>query len=171
MPRSTIELRDARPGDDEAVRALTLAAYDEYATIMAPGAWAGLSRVVQQTLDRPDPAALRIVAEQNGVLLGSVLLYPPASDAYGGLTGSVEWPEVRLLAVDPRARGLGVGKALMHECVRRARAIGAAALGLHTSASLCVAIGMYERMGFERVPEHDFQPPGAELVTAYRLRL
>jgi hypothetical protein len=33
------------------------------------------------------------------------------------------------------------------------------------------AVRMYERLGFVRVPEHDFQPEGAELVTAYRLRL
>ena len=30
---------------------------------------------------------------------------------------------------------------------------------------------MYERMGFVRAPEHDFQPPGAERVTGYRLPL
>jgi hypothetical protein len=28
---------------------------------------------------------------------------------------------------------------------------------------------MYERMGFERAPENDFQPPGTELVVGYRL--
>ena len=69
-----------------------------------------------------------------------------------------------------RARD-GVGKALVMECVRRARARGAAELGLHTSRSMRVALGMYERMGFVRAPEHDFQPPGGEHVTAYRLPL
>jgi len=124
---------------------------------MAPGAWAGLSSAVQRTLDEPDRSAVRIVAERGGELLGTVLLYPPASDAYRGLTGSLQWPEVRLLAVAPEARQQGVGKALMEECVRRARAMGADTLGLHTSASLRIASGMYERMGFERDPEHDFQ--------------
>jgi ribosomal protein S18 acetylase RimI-like enzyme len=57
------------------------------------------------------------------------------------------------------------------ECVRRARASGASELGLHTSESLRAAIRMYERMGFERAPEFDFQPEGAELITAYRLDL
>ncbi len=171
MPPSALELREARPEDLATVRTLTLAAYQQYAEIMSPGAWAALSDVVRRTLADPDPAATRIVAEQNRQLLGSVLLYPPATDAYRGLTGSLEWPEVRLLAVDPRARGQGIGRALMDECVRRAGAMGADWIGLHTSASLRVAIAMYERMGFERVPEHDFQPPGAEPVTAYRLRL
>jgi hypothetical protein len=33
------------------------------------------------------------------------------------------------------------------------------------------AVRLYERMGFVRDPEHDFQPPGAELVEGYLLRL
>jgi ribosomal protein S18 acetylase RimI-like enzyme len=78
---------------------------------------------------------------------------------------------VRLLAVAPEARGTGVGRALMGECVRRARAMGATELGLHTSVSMRAAMQLYERMGFVRAPEFDFQPPGAELVEAYRLRL
>src|SRR5919206_501883 len=109
--------------------------------------------------------------ERGGRLVGSVLLYPPAADAYAGSAARVRWPEVRLLAVAPEARGTGVGRTLMDECVRRARAMGAAELGLHTSASMRAAMRMYERMGFVRAPEFDFRPPGAELVEAYRLDL
>jgi ribosomal protein S18 acetylase RimI-like enzyme len=36
---------------------------------------------------------------------------------------------------------------------------------------LRVAIHLYERLGFVRAPEYDFQPPGAEVVKAYRLPL
>jgi SAM-dependent methyltransferase len=54
----------------------------------------------------------------------------------------------------------------MNECMSRARAAGATAIGLHTSRSFRAAVQMYTAMGFERVPEHDFQPPGAELVEA-----
>ena len=71
----------------------------------------------------------------------------------------------------PEARGHGVGRALVDECVRRARRMGATDLGLHSSHSMRVAIGMYERMGFVRAPEHDFRPEGAELVRGYRLPL
>jgi ribosomal protein S18 acetylase RimI-like enzyme len=99
------------------------------------------------------------------------MLYPPRANAYGDLADTARWPELRLLAVAASARGHGVGKALVLECVRRARAAGPAELGLHTSGSMEVALGMYERMGFVRAPEHDFRPPGGELVTAYRLAL
>jgi ribosomal protein S18 acetylase RimI-like enzyme len=76
-----------------------------------------------------------------------------------------------MLAVAKSARGQGVGKALVNECIRRAKAHGAKALGLHTSDSLRVAIKMYESMGFVRDPKYDFQPDGAELVMAFRLDL
>jgi ribosomal protein S18 acetylase RimI-like enzyme len=59
----------------------------------------------------------------------------------------------------------------MDECLRRARASGATEIGLHTSRSMKAAIQMYERMGFERAPENDFQPPGTERVLGYRLGL
>jgi predicted N-acetyltransferase YhbS len=166
-----VRMRDARPGDRPAVAALTLAAYGEYAGKMDPEAWAGLEAAVRAALASEDAAVQRIVAERDGDIVGSVMLYPPAADAYGGYTEAAAWPELRLLAVAPSARGVGVGKALVEECVRRARAAGAAVLGLHTSRSMEVAMGMYERMGFVRAPVHDFQPPGAELITAYQLPL
>jgi GNAT superfamily N-acetyltransferase len=165
-----VTVRDARDDERAAVRALTLRAYAEYADVMAPAAWAGLERAVRAAL-ADSGAAERIVAERAGAIVGSVLLYPPAADAYGGLVAEASWPEVRLLAVAPEARGLGVGAALVRECVRRARRMGARELGLHTSASMRVARAMYARLGFVRAPEHDFRPEGAELVEGYRLPL
>ena len=170
MSGDHLRVRDARADERDAVRDLTMRAYAEYATVMAPSAWAALDGAVRAALaadDRMD----RIVAERTGALVGSVLLYPPAADAYAGAASRVRWPEVRLLAVAPEARGQGVGRALMAECVRRARAMGASELGLHTSASMRAAMRMYEQMGFVRAPEFDFRPPGAELVEAYRLDL
>ncbi|HEX8241951.1 MAG TPA: GNAT family N-acetyltransferase [Longimicrobium sp.] len=163
-------IRDAGGDERAAVRDLTLRAYAEYAQVMEPTAWAGLEAAVRRALDE-DAAAERIVAEHDGRLVGSVLLYPPAVQAYGGAAGAAPWPELRLLAVVPEARGLGVGQALVDECVRRARAGGAAELGLHSSRSMRAALRMYERMGFVRAPEHDFQPEGAEQVWGYMLPL
>jgi predicted N-acetyltransferase YhbS len=163
-------VRDARDDERDAVRELTLHAYDEYATIMAPTMWTSLSGAVRAALVSDD-GAHRIVAEREGELVGSVMLFPPAVAAYGELTTAGRWPELRLLAVSPSARGLGVGELLVHECIRRARAEGAESIGLHTSDSMRGAMRLYERMGFVRAPETDFQPEGAELVKGYRLVL
>ncbi|MDQ6926202.1 MAG: GNAT family N-acetyltransferase [Candidatus Eremiobacteraeota bacterium] len=163
-----VTVRPVRPEERTAAAALVERAYAEYATRMAPEAWAGLDEAVRAALAHAG-AAEWLVAEQGGVIVGSVFLYPPAIDAYGGLTGRAPWPELRLLAVAPEVRGAGVGRALMDACVAGARAMGADALGLHTSESMTAARALYASMGFVREPAYDFRPNGAELVEAYRL--
>lgn len=164
------EIRDARTGERDAIRELTLRAYGEYATIMHPDAWSGLEKAIRSAFDA-GTAAEQIVADDDGTLIGSVMLYPAQTRAYGAALEPLDWPEVRLLAVPPEARGRGIARALMDECIRRARKAGASAIGIHTSRSMRVAMQMYERMGFVRAPENDMRVPGAELVEAYRLAL
>ena len=163
-------LRDARADERDAIARLTLSVYEEYASIMAPGAWNALRDAVHASL-ADDAGVTRIVAEREGAIVGSVALYAPDAAPYGDLASRARWPEVRLVAVDPAARGAGVGGALVLECARRARDAGATTLGLHTSRSMHAALRLYERLGFVRDPDHDFHPPGAELVEGYRLRL
>jgi ribosomal protein S18 acetylase RimI-like enzyme len=170
MPTLPFAIRDARSAERSAVRELTLRAYAEYARIMDPVTWAGLEGAIHAALDSDAPAE-RIVADDHGTLIGSVFLFPPAAKAYGEMLAELSWPEVRLVSVAPEARGRGVARALMDECLRRARSSGAKAIGLHTSRSMQAAMQMYKRMGFVRVPEFDHQPPGSELVEAYRLEL
>jgi len=55
--------------------------------------------------------------------------------------------------------------------VRRARAAGHNYLGLHTEDAMAVALRMYERAGFVRVPELDFRPTADLVVKGYRLTL
>jgi predicted N-acetyltransferase YhbS len=163
-------IRDARPNEHDAVAGLTLRAYGEYATIMDPLAWAGLEGAIQAALSS-DERIERIIAEDDGQIVGSVLLFPAAMQAYAFSEERAAAPELRLLAVAPEARGKGVAEALVNECIRRARASGAHELGLHTSRSMRSAMRLYERMGFVRAPEHDFHPPGTEIVEGYRLPL
>lgn len=167
---SGVTIRDARDEDRAAVRELTLAAYAEYAEVMEPAAWAGLDGALRAALES-DAAMDRIVAEHGGRIVGSVMLFPPQVQAYGDLAQAARAPELRLLAVSAAARGLGVGRALVDECVARARAMGATELGLHTSQSMAAAVRLYRRLGFVRTPETDFRPGGAELVEGYRLPL
>lgn len=164
-------IRDAVGADREEIRALTRTAYGEYSRLMAPTSWRGLSNAVESALETEIAGVQRIVAERQGRLVGSVMLFPPAIDSYGWAVDQPTWPELRLLAVADEARGSGVGRALVIECIRRSRAMGASALGLHTSRSMASAVALYEKLGFQRAPEFDFQPEGAELVTAYRLEL
>ena len=168
--RETLAIRPARPADRGTIARLTLAAYREYASVMEPSAWNALDQAIRSSLT-DDANVTRFVAELDGSIVGSAALYAPDTAAYGDFISLTPWPEVRLVAVDPAVRGRGVARALVEECIRRARESGATTLGLHTSRSMRAAKRLYEQMGFVRDPEHDFQPPGAELVEGYLLRL
>jgi GNAT superfamily N-acetyltransferase len=164
-----LSIRDARADERDAIRALTLAAYDEY---RAQPFWAGYRRILLATLDAEEEESVeRMVAERAGTLVGSVWLYPPQAKAYAHGPVSANWPEVRLMAVAPSARGQGIGAALLRECERRARRSGATMLGLHTQDAMQAAIRLYERAGFVRAPELDFQPPAGVFVKGYHLSL
>jgi GNAT superfamily N-acetyltransferase len=165
-------VRDARPSDRDAILAVTLAAYEQYAAALAPPLWAMYRRSIQATLADVRPAA-QIVAEEDGALVGTVLLFPAGSVMANprGTSNTLEWPEVRLLAVAPSARGKGVARRLMEECIQRAGAAGVPALTLHTADIMAVAMRLYERMGFARAPELDISPAPGILAKGYRLPL
>ena len=170
VAESAFVVRDGRDDEREAIRDLVQRAYAEYEAIMEPTTWRGLSAAIRTALASNEPAE-RIVVEADGRLVGSAMLYHPSAKAYADDSRLVPWPEVRLVSVDPGWRGHGVARALMNECIRRARAAGMTAIGVHTSRSMRAAINMYLGMGFVRVPEHDFFPPGGEVVEGYRLEL
>ena len=158
--------------DYDAVRALTLEAYEQYAHTMPEAAWGALRRAVTSVLDKLDQQeAERIVAEHEDEVVGSVLLYPPTERDSYGRGQETSHPELRLLAVSPEARGLGVGRALVDTCIRRARDSGAKKLGLHTSDYMEVATKLYLKTGFVRAPEADFEAAGPHTVKGYVLEL
>ncbi len=166
--KNNLKIRDACKGDRDAARNITLSAFHQYAAVLPPSRWKGYRENILDTLSDVAPAQ-QIVAEKKGVILGSVLLYPPGTAFSTPEEGPLTCPEVRLLAVAPEARGQGIGTALMKECIRRARQGGAACLTLHTTDMMQVAMRMYERMGFVRAPEMDFHPDPNVTVKAYRL--
>ena len=168
---SSLAIRDARPADAPAIAAVTLAAYQEYSAQLPPPFWEAYRANIVSTLADVKPAA-QLVAELAGRIVGAVLLYPAGTAfspregaAAGGLAG------VRLLAVDPGARGHGVGDALMQAGIQRARATGAGALTLHTTPMMAAAMRLYTRLGFVHVPELDFEPAPELTVRGFRLTL
>lgn len=176
---ATLLVREARPDEKAVVVRVTVAAYEQYQAAMAPHRWAGYRHSMEATILQDDTAE-RFVAELDGRIVGSVLYYDAPVSRFGK-------PYVRLLAVEPAARGMGVGTALMRACLERARRSGSPVLLLHTTQMMNVAVSMYQRMGFTRLPELDFvvddeghaipaaesgrPPDDPRTVMAYRLDL
>ena len=164
-----IGLRDARDDELDAVADVMVAAYEQYIPPDPRAEWLAYREEIRDVRGRQGSATL-IVAEEDARILGAVTYYPDGSDdSHAGWPR--DWAVIRLLGVHPDARGRGVGRLLTAECIRRTRAVGCAAVGLHTTEFMAVARAMYERMGFVRVPEFDFWPIPDIHVMAYRLAL
>lgn len=130
---------------------LLLAAYQEYSAGAPPELWAPYAQDIANVAGRAGDAQA-IVAEDAGVLLGSITLY---LDGAAGQAWPAGWAGIRLLGVAPAARGQGIGRRLTEECILRARAAGRSHLGLHTTEMMAAARALYERMGFTRLPDFD----------------
>jgi GNAT superfamily N-acetyltransferase len=95
-----------------------------------------------------------LIAESDGALLGAVAFYRDASCQGIGLPA--EWAALRGLAVDPDARGRGIGRQLAEACVLRAWRMGRQFIALHSAEFQEVARKLYLTMGFQRCPQYDF---------------
>ena len=172
-----LTIRDAREEDLDAVSGLLLDAYTQYMpaageaiTAKERAGWEGYRQNIADVWSRA-PISSTIIAERDGKLLGSVNYYAPGQADSVNDAWPEGWASVRVLGVSPQARGLGIGRALMEECLRRARADGATTMALHTTTLMNVARAMYLRLGFTRIPEYDFHPTPDFTVEAYELKL
>ncbi|HSX99735.1 MAG TPA: GNAT family N-acetyltransferase, partial [Streptomyces sp.] len=92
-----------------------------------------------------------------GQVLGGVT-FVPAGGPMADIAREGE-AEIRMLAVAPQARGRGAGEALVRACVERARTVeGCVRVVLSTQRSMHAAHRIYERLGFTRTPERDWNP-------------
>lgn len=146
-------VRDASGDELPDVSAVLTAAYAEHRARFPAPVWTSYQREVVAVAARLDAGEL-IVAVRGGEVVGTATFY-----AHGSLDGHA-WPpgvaSLRLLAVRPGARTAGVGRALVGECVQRARRAGAAELGLHTAPFMEAANRLYTDVGFLRAPAFDF---------------
>jgi ribosomal protein S18 acetylase RimI-like enzyme len=140
---AALAIRDFTETDADAVNRLAVAAFAPFAPHYNdwPSMAANLAKM--SALSATGDV---IVAEADGRIAGAVAYVPPGAPKAEFF--EVAWPIIRMLVVDPQARGRGIGRALTDECIERARRDGAKLIALHTSPIMSVALPMYQRMGF-----------------------
>jgi ribosomal protein S18 acetylase RimI-like enzyme len=167
MEEKKLIVREAREEEKPSIEAVTIAAYEQYATVKSEANWKRYRQGIIHTLGEENRFE-RIIAEINGEMAGSVLFYPPNTDVYGGLLKPFPWAEIRLLAVAPSHRRKGVANALLEACEKKSRELGCSYLGLHTDNSMEHAIKLYNKRGYVRFPDNDFYPVKDLHVMAFR---
>lgn len=164
-------VREAEKKELPMIRKQRVQAYSEHIQAIPEEHWQALKKAISSEADQQQKVEL-LVALLDGEIAGSVALFPAKTDAYEGFVEEVDYPEIRVLAVDPRYRGKGIAAALIEECISRARRKGYNFIGLHTGDFMKKAIALYEGYGFERMPQYDFEPADdGIIVKAFRLKL
>jgi len=121
-------------------------------------------RLLRDTRRRAAEAELLVAVDPaDGRVLGCVTF----------AAGGTEWAdiaephegEIRMLAVGAAARGRGVGEALVRATMTRSRELGLDGMAFSTRPAMTAAHRIYERLGFRRAPERDWEPrPGIDLM-------
>jgi DNA-binding MarR family transcriptional regulator/predicted GNAT family N-acyltransferase len=147
-------LRSHRPGDIGWVISSQAKAYaEEYGWDISYEAL--VAGICAQFIKNYDPSREHCwIAEARGEPVGSIFL----------VKGSDDVAKLRLLLVEKKARGLGVGRALVEQCVRAAREKGYKEMTLWTQSILVAARGIYQAAGFRRVKEEPHHSFGVDLV-------
>jgi DNA-binding MarR family transcriptional regulator/ribosomal protein S18 acetylase RimI-like enzyme len=114
-----------------------------------------VARIAAGFVETFDPKRERCwIAERDGAMVGSVMLVKKSDRV----------AKLRLLLVEPSARGLGIGGRLVEECVRFARQAGYRKITLWTQSILDAARAIYRKAGFHLVKRERHRSFGQKLV-------
>lgn len=167
-------IRNAKPAEFEATGELMIQVYSQLEGFPKktdqPDYYTMLANVGDFT--HKAGAELLVAVSSRGKVVGAVVYFAGMQYYGSGGTATKEQNAAgfRLLAVDPLARGQGIGKALTNECIRKAKEKNLSQVIIHSTKAMQTAWKMYEGMGFARSEDLDFMQ-GDLPVYGFRLFL
>lgn len=154
-PSSTTTIRPARPADHSGIARVLTTGYDgfdpttEYfAYVTDPDRWV------------PDATQVFVAVDDLGDVVGVVAFALQGTPLHEPVIPPMGDASFRFLAVDPSARGHGVGRALVRACIDAARGAACRRLAIFTMEFMEDAQRLYPRLGFVRRPDCDVIFPG-----------
>lgn len=160
--KASYTLRGPRPGDFGWILQRNAEIYaEEYGWV---GPFEGVcAKIVSDYLEHHDPEVERTwIAEVDGERVGCIMLVkddPKARQA--------DVSRIRLLVLEARARGLGIGKRLVDECVKFSREKGYRRITLWTHSELSAARGIYAKAGFVKTGEESHDDWGGKATSEF----
>jgi ribosomal protein S18 acetylase RimI-like enzyme len=174
MSKQEYIVRNARPEEFMATGKLMVLVYSQLEGFPKeseqPDYYRMLANVGELT-NHPDTELLVALSPDDSIVgavvyIGDMMYYGSGGTA----TLEINAAGFRLLAVDPVARGQGIGRLLTEECIKKAREKKLNQVIIHTTKAMQLAWSMYENMGFKRSEDLDFMQEQLP-VFGFRLQL
>ena len=137
------ELRSYISNDATAINTLAVICFAQFKSKYND--WDAFAKRLEKFSELAESSEI-VVAVKDSEIIGAVAYVPPHTKKAEFFPNNT--PIIRMLVVSPSARGLGVGKALSEECIKKAKRDKCRAIALHTSSIMEIALPMYQRMGF-----------------------
>jgi ribosomal protein S18 acetylase RimI-like enzyme len=138
-----VRIRAFRPEDAATVNRIAVAAWAQYREVFTD--WPHTGPNFAATAGFAAELDL-LIAEDDAAIRGFVGYVGPRRPRERIFKRG--WCVIRMLSVDPPARGRGIGRRLTEECIDRARRDGAPVIALHTSVVMQAALALYKSLGF-----------------------
>jgi ribosomal protein S18 acetylase RimI-like enzyme len=159
----TLEIREATPQELAETGRVTAEAYREF---VAPGeaAWEAYLAEIADVATRAGRTRVMVAVEDGRIVGSATLELDGRVDPDGDGPLAPHEAHIRMLGVDPSARGRGVARQLMASCEETAREGGRTLMTLHTTARMRGAQRMYASLGYVRDEDRVF-PDGFVLLS------
>ena len=157
-------IRPIDPAEHALLGAITVAAYEATGEVLE----ADYAAELRDVSARAGDCQVLVAAAPDGTILGGVTYVPGPGASMSELEHEGE-AGIRMLAVDPAAQGLGVGRALTVACLDLAREAGRTGVALYTRPNNEVARRLSGSLGFVRDPGRDWRYAPGRRLWAFRL--